>query len=551
MIRYLQTFDIEKAANLPSKSQMGIFSILLVIALVLSIRNYDSFQLGVYMDDASYAVLAQSIAFSDKYGLVNVPGKPESTRYPFGFPLLLSPFARLVPDNPDPMKLASLLATLLNSCLLFFGWPYLSQNKSYWWGLTIAALYLTAPLVVGHTRMVMSEPAFTTFVLAALILTEKFLSKGKQEPVQVLLLGGLAAFAVFVRTLGIVLWIAIVIRLLLTLPIQKSLKILGYLFIGGAVVVGAVVLLTPVSVSDLAPTEYTDQFQNPQAWGQVQIEVNLALRLWGGLRDYVRQHLREVIAPIGGGQREVELGQRLGISDLSLVTGLVVGSLIILGSFSFFVRKGVSPTAYIFAILYLGAILLWPWRGARFLYPILPFLHYWFLFGILIIADQVERFKPLSIHLVRLISQICLITVVTVMLLLSLYKVMTNNSHTTEYTRDLRVGTTWLRDNSPSDALIMAQQPQSVYLYSQRKTIGYPDSANFAELQKVIEDRGVDYILIAPKLEWRADGSLVYDEYTRNIFLPFVNKLTHMERLQLVYESEEDMVLVFQVLINR
>lgn len=551
MIRYLQTVDIEKVANLPSKLQTGIFSILLVIALVLSIRNYDSFQLGVYMDDASYAVLAQSIAFSDKYGLVNVPGQPESTRYPFGFPLLLSPFAKLVPNNPESMKLASLLATLLNGCLLFFGWPYLSQNKSYWWGLTIAALYLKAPLVVGHTRMVMSEPAFTTFVLATLILAEKCLSENEQKPVQALLLGGIAAFTVFIRTLGIVLWAAIVIRLLFALPIRKSLKILGYLFIGGAVVVGAVVILTPVSVSDLAPTEYADQLRNPQAWGQVQIETDLAPRLWSGLKDYARQHVREVIVPIGGGQREVELGQRLGISDLSLATGLGVGSLIILGSFSFFVRKGVSSTAYIFVILYLGAILLWPWRGARFLYPIIPFLHYWFLFGILIIIDQVERFKPLSIHSGRLISRICLITIVTIMLLSSLYKTMTNNSHTTEYTRNLRVGTTWLRDNSPADALIMAQQPQSIYLYSQRKTIEYPDVANFADLQKVIEERGVDYILIAPKLEWRADGSLVYDEYTRDIFLPLLNRLRQMERLQLVYESEEDKVMVFQVLINR
>jgi hypothetical protein len=548
MIKYLGTPNREEPVKLPSKSQVGIFGILLIIALALSIKNYDSFQLGTYMDDSSYVVLAQSIALSDDYGLINVPGQPQPTRYPFGFPLLLSPFAELFPDNPNLMKLASLLATLLNASLLFVGWPYLSQNKSYWWGLIIAALYLTSPLVVSHTRMVMSEPAFTTFILAALILTEKYLSKDGNKPTKSLILGGIAAFALFIRTLGIALWIAIVIRVLLTLPINKSLKILGYMFGGGIAVVLIVIILTPVAIPDLVPVEYVDQFQDPISWGQTQIETSLVPRFLSAFTEYTKQHLRDTITPVGGGKRELEFGKRLGVDNLPLLTGLFIGILILLGSFSFLSKQGVSPTVYLFEILYFGAILLWPWRGERFLYPLQPFLYYHFLLGILLVIGQIERLKLFSRNASRLISHICVGAVILTTLIFSIYKGFTDNTSSLEYTRDLRVGAIWLRENASNDAVIMAQQPQSIYLYSQRKTIDYPRVANATELERLIHEQGVDYILVAPKLEWRADGSLAYDEYTLDVLLPFLNTLTEKELLRLVYESEKDMTKVYQVI---
>src|SRR5918911_1496349 len=70
----------------PSRWQVMTFLLILITSIALSLSNYDSFQLGSYMDDASYAVLAKSIVHSHTYGLINTPGQPASTRYPFGFP---------------------------------------------------------------------------------------------------------------------------------------------------------------------------------------------------------------------------------------------------------------------------------------------------------------------------------------------------------------------------------------------------------------------------------------------------------------------------------
>lgn len=545
---YFNAPFIQKDLGKPSRVQTFLFCTLLILTTFLSVRNYDSFQIGTYMDDASYVVLARSLVFGKSYGLINFPGESQSTRYPFGFPLLLSPLVLLFPQTFNTLKLISLFATLANDALLFFGWPFLCRNKSHWWSLSITALYSLSPLVIGHTRMVMSEPAFTTFTLLSLILVEKYLSEdGAKRPLYVFLVGAAAFFTLFIRTVGIALVIAIGIRVTL-LPMQWTSKIrwLAWFVIGGITLVFVILITTPVTVKSLVPVEYVDQFDHPQLWGQVRIEDALLPRLIGALRDYASQHLREAVIPIGGGHRELELGRRLGIPNLPLLTGLMIGSLMLLGMLVF-QEQGLFPSALIFAMLYFGAILVWPWRGARFLYPIQPFLFYYLLEGIRLIAKPFNTAKlkifDSAYSLINLGTGVCCF----ILLCLSLYKGITDNGNSLQYVRDFQVGTVWLRENSPSDAVIMAQQPQSVYLYSDRKTVDYARIADSSQLKDAIQRQNIDYILVAPKLEWRQDGLLVYDAYTQETFLPSINQLEAQRELYLIYESEKDMVKLYQV----
>ena len=57
------------SSSTPNRIQIAILGTLLVIALILSLKDYPAFQLGTYTDDANYAVLAQSLVHSDQYGL--------------------------------------------------------------------------------------------------------------------------------------------------------------------------------------------------------------------------------------------------------------------------------------------------------------------------------------------------------------------------------------------------------------------------------------------------------------------------------------------------
>jgi hypothetical protein len=546
----------------PSKVQVSIFCALAVVMLGLSLNNYSSFQIGQYQDDAKYVVLAQSLALSDSYGYINVPGQPLPAQYPFGYPLILSPIAMFFPQAPDMMKFASLMATLLNAFLLFVGWPYLSRNKSYWWGLTIAALYGLSPIVAGHTRMVMSEPVFTAFALATLILAEKYVLSEKDMRLPIFLSGILSVFTLFVRTIGLVLFAAILGRILV-LSISKLSKVrrLVYFMSGGISLIFVVVAATPVEFQDLIPTEYTNQLVNPQDYEYVNIEDALVPRSISGFLAYTESYLRKAVIPVGGGQNEIEFGKRFGIPDLPLLTGLVTGSLILLGSLSVLHGEGLSPTAFVFEILYFGVVVAWPWRGERLLYPIQPFLFYQLLLGIMLLAGVIQHFSFSPPIVKKYFADLGVAAMVTIILIISFYKGAINyrvvaesadaagrsivavNNNAPLLSRDLRVGAVWIRDNSSTDALVMARYPQSIYLYSQRKTVDYPQAFTGSQLIEAIELQGVDYILIAPV--WQLGGAWAYDTYTLEMLLPLLDELVSKGKLELVYQSFGDRVSVY------
>jgi hypothetical protein len=74
-------------------AQSALWAAALALGVFLSLRDYQSYQVGFYQDDASYAVLTESLVRGPAYGYINEPGYPGPTRYPFGFPLILAPVA--------------------------------------------------------------------------------------------------------------------------------------------------------------------------------------------------------------------------------------------------------------------------------------------------------------------------------------------------------------------------------------------------------------------------------------------------------------------------
>jgi hypothetical protein len=416
----------------------------------------------------------------------------------------------------------------------------------------IAVLYAMSPLVVGHSRMVMSEPAFTTLVLISLIFAEKFLVKDKLQILPALFTGMALALTVFTRTIGLVLVIAVVLRIYM-LPFERLLKLQKflYLLLGGLLLVTLVVAFTPVTLQSLLPAEYMNQLSHPHEWGQSRIEDAFVPRFVGAFLEYMQYHLRTAVFPLGGGGSELELGQRIGIPNLPLLTGLFIGCLILLGSLAVFRNQGVLPTVMMFEILYFLAILVWPWRDARFLYPILPFLLYHLLWGVRIVSQQLQRLRFVPARTSELITNISLAAVIIGLLFISAYKGISDRGNSLRYVRDLSVGTTWLKNNSSPDSLVMAQQPQSIYLYSNRQTIDFPVEPSYLssdDFERIIREQNVDYILVAPEMAWNQDGNLAYDVFTTETILPIMHDLDEKESLEVVFVSEVDKVFVYQLI---
>ena len=109
-----------------------------------------------------------------------------------------------------------------------------------------------------------------------------------------------------------------------------------------------------------------------------------------------------------------------------------------------------------------------------------------------------------------------------------------------DHVRDFTVGTTWLKTNTPVDAVVAAEQPQTVYLYSDRATVALP----MDPLALVERFPGVPvYVLIAPQLKWSDSGTLEYN----SLALKAQAALEQSSLVDLVFEDGVHLVKVYHL----
>ncbi|MGE5264853.1 MAG: ArnT family glycosyltransferase, partial [Acidobacteriota bacterium] len=340
----------------PTRVQVVAWLALLIIAVAISVRDYDAYQFGTHWDDSQYATLARSLVFSDHFGLINGPGEPLPAKYPFAYPLLLVPFVLFAPENFDALKSLSLIATLMNAALIFWCWRSFSRTRSYNWALAITGLYVLAPMIIDHTRRVMSEPIFTTFCLLALALTEQAArgQRGRWWTVQMSLA---LLFALFTRTIGFVLIVTVLAYLLIRLG-RNFWKEIVLIVVGIALLLGVIVAATPVSAIDLIPAEYfkdnnakiivgadfpdeTADAGSPAVPSDGETPALLPLDqrikniVIGWLRYQFGTYPRRVVFPIGGGDKEQAVADSIGLSFLPAMLGYMVAGVIVLGLWRF------------------------------------------------------------------------------------------------------------------------------------------------------------------------------------------------------------------------
>ncbi len=529
------------AMDHPTIVQIAIWVILTLLAVFQSLSDFSAFQIGVYQDDASYVVLAQSLVKADRYGLMNMPGEPGPTRYPFGFPLLLSPFAKFFPGNPDIMKTLSLAAVIFNSSLLFWGWRSFSRSTSYWWGLAVSGLLTLSPITHGLSRTIMSEPIFTTFCLLAVILAERAIW-GEFNAGWRLGMSLTLVMILFIRTAGIAVLLAVFAYWFLARG-KSMIKEITWVSAGMAGWVGLLILLTPISLNSLVPAIYMQQIENPAAWGENQVEEPFLPRTFSALWEYTNSLIQESVLPVGGGTKEQQISAALGMPLLPEFIGLGVTLIIVLG-FAWWVKREGLSLPMLIAVLFLGILLPWPWRMSRFLYPIQSQLVFGFLFGITYLETAIANQLPWSLPRRKAGT----ITIILVVLLLALFAYKNLEKDTSiNHTGDLKNRTAWIRANTQPDSVIMTDKPQVDYIYADRKTLPFPSVSSLEIFAADLQDSKADYILIAPELTWKVVYTPDYSDQTRQL-LTWLEVLASQGRIKRIYASGTEWVQVFQVI---
>lgn len=146
----------------------AILSLVCAPSAYIAWHGRDIPQLGLLQDDALYLVSAKSIAAGLGYRILSLPSGPAQTKYPPGYPLLLSAVWRINPRFPENMPIAALLAWVMLPVLVATAWfafrrMGLAPNHA---GILCALMAISAP-VVWFAVNLMPELAFTIVLLAS------------------------------------------------------------------------------------------------------------------------------------------------------------------------------------------------------------------------------------------------------------------------------------------------------------------------------------------------------------------------------------------------
>lgn len=564
----------EVATALPTRLQIGVCALLLLLSIALSIQGFQLYQVGAHYDDARYVMLAQSLIHTDNYGMIYLPGPPQTPYYPFGYPLLLAPIALLFPDNFNAWRALSLAATVISATLLFWGWPYFSR-RSYWWAVAAVGLFGLAPLTIDLSRRVMSEPVFLMFALLALLLTERA-ARGQQGAWWYVWMSLTLIFVLFTRTIGVVLLLSVATYLFLHKGRQvfKDFVILG---ITTLVMLAIILSTTVIQVTDLWPSVYlrsgnasflqfftvnhlfgaADETQPEEPTSPETPEPTdpnhptfITLVNWylvEGLDWHIGNHYRKIIVPIGGDEnsKEQAFANWLGFPSLPRVIGYLIFGLIVLGYIRWIIRENLSAFT-LFALFYFGALLIWNWNDIRLLYPVQPQMQLAFLIGVEGFLLPIGAIVKKWTNGIATWSSPFLTFLVLCILAISFVKsFLIQDSRT--HVGDVEVRTAWIKAHTDADAIIMTEAPEIDFIYSQRKVVPLTTWAfgSASDLEGYLSQNHVTYILMAPQILWQKKYEPSYSADTTKL-RSLVADLASTGRLTQVYNSEDRLIQVLQ-----
>lgn len=500
---------------------------LIFISAVIGLLRFDSFQVGAFSDDAHYIVLAESLASGQGYRLINYPNAPTEWAFPPGWPVLLSPLSALFPGNYGVLKLFSF--ALWFASLLILYRLFAKRIETPYLEILIALIALN-PGMLGISGMVMSEAAYLFFSVLTLYLFEGWVSH--QDKAKGWLF--LVAFAVtalytqLIRTMGLSILLALIAYLLLSRRFRQAGVVTVIFFLG---------MLPQFWLNSQSGGSLISPGYQSQVFNNSSISTKLE-QIWANVQNYSSEMIANSLIPIFGPNITSAL-DRLGIGIASSLLNISILLLIALGVVLSLKRFRISEL-YVFSF-FVGVLAFWnPDVGSaqgRFLIPIIPFLHFYFLQALIwSVRNVVKTDKRTVLAVVGSTSLI--------MLILLARNVQDWRNPIRNRITDLSIGTIWISENTPTDSIVMARDPVPDYLYAHRRTVAYPTDEQ--DVEEYIRVNGVDYIIVSPKLQTPRSNEL--GNYVETRLFPVFS--LNQDRFRPVYKNATHNVTVYEYLSN-
>ena len=487
----------------------------LLMAFLWGGLRFNHIQVGTFFDDAHYIVLAESLSSGQGYRLINYPYAPVEPAFPPGWPLLLAPLVWLFPDNFTVLKLLTFTLWLASLFLIYRLWLQHPTKGG------VALLLVAAnPHLAGMAGTVMSEAAYLFFSLLSFHLLQVW--EERRNPWLLVAMMVTAVYALMIRTVGITLVAGLVTYLLFRYQRRYLRWLIGLLVFG----------LGPLA---WFYSRYQGQFIFSELYSQHVVyvlgEIGRFLRFWQHLPALDYPTMAHALIPVFNLEQAEVLLTANGIHFFSLLLFLMVVA-------GFFLRWPHYQATEFYIFFYVGLLYVWftyiNHVQLRQLLPILPFLYYYLVQSIVWLGEKLTRSQYAT-----LFTRVAAVGLLMICFLFNLYAWQRPER---ERITNLELGTTWIRQNSAPDVVVMTEDAVPEYLYMRRQTLNYP---RYGEMAATINEYGVDYVMLRPSLAWWDKPFNFLNRFTVRHVRSFI--IDHPRRFTLVYQDRVNNVHIYQI----
>jgi hypothetical protein len=350
-----RTMGMSAAVNVaPIVSERVVLLALFSAVVLVAIVTITPWPVGAFQDDAIYTILAKSLAEGTGYRMINLPGEPNATHFPPGYPMVLAVLWRIWPSFPDNIVLFKFANALFLGAAAVGTFVYV-RARLQWSTLaaTICAVVGTLSIVVLLvTGVIMSEPLFLALLFPTLLASERAADSGTTRDAFVagLWIGALG----LVRTLGV-----------FAVPAAGLVLLFKRRYMAAVVLgVGAAILLAPwqawvmLNEGDV-PAIFAGKYGS---YGQWLIDGYRAAGDGFWWRVILR-NLQDLDATLSFQFLPVQATWPRAVAFLAMTTFAALGL--------FSLAKRAAVTA-IFVVMYMAVVLVWPFEPTRFVLAVWP-----------------------------------------------------------------------------------------------------------------------------------------------------------------------------------
>jgi hypothetical protein len=480
----------------------GLTVVMGLLVLAIYLLRVDT-AAGLTIDDGWYLLFAQAIARGDGFTLTSSPIPGLMPTYPPGWPALMSLVFVWAPDVPANIPLLKGLSIAAMLALMPLAWRYFQQRglSSPMAAALTLAVVVTPAFVFLATSTLMSECVFTLAVLAGAFMADRSVNVSDAEPANAMratratiAAGAIAAAAVLIRSAG------------LPLPIGIGLLFVWRRRWRQAVLFAATCALCLAPwflyvATHGAPREQRLAHGGSQAWtygeqfwmrragdssgGTVGVG-DLPARVRDGLIDVFGRDIGAIVLPTlyrgasESGQEVVAVGGGIPVRDGAVVPAgmgsapgtMIVSSLLGIVALIGYVRawrRGATVAEIVVPVSLLLTV-TWPFWAFRFVLPLAPFLYFYLVSGLEVLAGEARRASVVRIALT------CAIALNLGDHALYIAQSSTAPQEWVQDSRDADALFEWMRTNLKGPGYVASDNPALVYLRAGRQGVTIDDA---------------------------------------------------------------------------